>query len=1369
MLVKKKNEKFKKEFPKDFNRIVEFYLNLKYPGKKESESAAKYQFGHFFYDEETLKKLVSEKNNLVKSCFSYLLSVLQNEWPQSLEKELGDKNLPNDFIRILVPELKKLKVAEGRLVLSVPNPSNINYRQIVNYDGFEPSEKEAGQALARPNDPPLFPETSYKALDQATPIDLKDLVNRLYSKYVDIGRFEDDPRLHIPIKELDALFESRNSYWLMELVKSLTLMQDLQMAYILGNLDEYASKLEGGKAHPGCETIINRTYPDFINCFKAHKKNFYVLQSVIRGMHSRFDLNTIMEPNLFDEMIRDVHRAYKAYLFDFERYINDLWASAPSKGKDNISDYLSVLIDQMLLINLHEITQGPRTCASLKSILHQREEDFESNVFAIITEGRDLKTLRLNLVRQNGDSNYPLFLRLTKLVSNGYQGILKLKQKITGIDQSSLAALPSRSNKTAEKKPSVLREKKEKQKKLSKASNNQQKSKQSNHGSKGSTKGNSRKGRQSKETNLPLSSWVATEKDQTEQWAISQSKNRPTEAKELKSYAQRKMKAGKFAEAIECFQQLIERYDQQTTCDQQTYFLALFELASCYEQSGQYEKALKLLISFPAEWKRNYPYMLTLGQVYMALGDGQKAGSVFHSMSIVWKDNNLVLQAVAKCHQMMREYAIALSLFRWLYDHNPNLLNTLDLACCYAKIGKSKQGLMLLDNLDKKVQDSSLVLAARVYCYNKAEKYQQVLDLLNAYAKTTDVKKDKNYFVKYVSCLINMDKFNEAAAMLARIPGADWKNDKKVAQLKSKYHQAKKEYSVAINELEKLDAIWPNDFQTLYALCVCYRKTNQPKLAIQSAERLIQCFPYSIHGHLHLIFAKIMIPQYGREAILSEYQQLKESYQFRDCLDLYYCECMYLLQQKNPNSYDLSLAEEKIRLAIGKFPHEQKLYVLLIDVLLKQGFLEEVSTELKKALDQFPDNASLYEKKIKYLKMSGQTTEARALKDDSLRLFDGNPKFANLFKAALNRTKVLVEMEPEKAVVRPKLVEKMRVKLPPTVLKAFQELKKIPGNHFLTNHFLTGSTAFKLVKAHLTDKEVDESQLSDLDFTSDAQPEELSKIAELRQHKHRKNVYSLRGGVGHRATSVDLEIHKDASSPNQEAWMLSNAKKRHFKVAALLIEEDDGYGVVHEMLEGTIDDIEKDILDTACYYPPILFEFDPTCVLGAIKYLTVYGFKPTEIVHQALLEWNPTNLKAHYPHLLALLIDYFESNPTTVLPYLRNLHEYGILAKIFNNEFQQPLVVLQEYDPDNLRDDFLIRFKMALEREYQSVCSIGFNTMPGEVPIDVDDLEPIVEDCVQEEFTSEPADLTRRPSLCAFFQPAPAKSVDSPTRSNILG
>lgn len=1279
--------------------LVDKYLSRKYQGQEKETELSAFKFNNFYYSQEVIGKILAEKRSLQQKWQLLLPSVMRQGIVD--QRALVEQGLAADFVSFVLIEIKDLKDLK---VADVANPNTDRYYELVNYTSDSKTIGESSRDLGAP-EMLSFPPGSFRSLDKTTPLDYELRVDKFYDNYIIKGQFDEELAKPLPQEEMDELRMQMHPNLLVDLIKNFVIMSSRHMDHLLGQLDKLRKELHGKNNYSGAESILARTFPVYVERFKEHKMNFFALKDAIEGIHARFDLNSIFQRELSEKIAQDLKHHFRLFCEEIKTYSKELIACAKHDEREGVGEYLGDMIEHSLVTFTHNIEEGGSAGPSLFHILREGIDEFESSLFAITNLDRGVLQAFSSLSKQNGATNHDLLLMINSSVLEGYKELENLVKQSRQVENLPFVAPKIQT-------PLIKAKTSSKPKRAAEKPSQKQQPKQDN------TKARVRSKRSQANTDLPLNVRRETAADHTGDWAVVQRKKRPSELKALRVYADQRMAEGDFVEASECYKEVLTQYTQQQSVPTETYWMVNFHLVQSLSEIGRYQAALENLNLFPENWQQLYPMQLALATIYMGLGRMEEARDLCTRMAIRWKDNKLVLQAVARYHQLMKEHYIAHSIFVWLRDHHPGLTSTLDLVLSYAKMGKHREALAELDNLSEEQREDRLVIFLRVECYLIAHKYQKALDLLDKYAKTKDLKQDKRFFMKYMACLLGGARGN-ALEFLNQIP-ENWRKDKNVAFLHPKYFFKKKDYRQTLVELEKLDELWKDDAEIFYLLCVSYRKTNQLQLALKSAQRYIELFPSHIQAHLELIYIKQKMKNSDQESILNDYRSLQENSYFSDRIEPYLAECTYLLNQ------DLALAEEKIAKAIKKFPTQSKFYILEIRFLIKQNRLQEVGEKLKKALDQFQDNPSLLVEKIRYLKLCGRIEEAKAARDEALEEFAGNAKFTALYKQAYNKTKGQVK-EIGEAQSLSRMIPKEKLRLPPMspiISQAFAKLSQVPGKHYLT-----GSTAMILVKHYLEGWQWDESMISDLDFSCYCNPEDLLKIEGIRKSPHRKNLYTLRLETGAKPVFMDIEV-REVPNQDMEAALLSNAKEQDYKVGALFIEQEaDGTALVHEVLEGTFADIKNNVLDTPCYYPPIVLEEDAVRPLRGMKYITQYGLSPTPSLDYAFIHWQATSLKVDYPHVLHQLIRYFESHPDSVIVYLTNLNTAGILGKIFNHPSQLPYAVLREFNPFNVPEDFLYRFSSALREEFELVNARGFaSSLPVERIEEVisDEVEPVV-------------------------------------------
>lgn len=1075
-------------------------------------------------------------------------------------------------------------------------------------------------------------------------------VERL-EKYTKACGLEMDLPKNFSIADIESQFYGKTQYWLLQFTSTLCHMSDEHLGIHFVIMEWKSALLEQQKYL-------------YVQELQKFHEEIYIIHNALFNLNLHCPLTSLYESRAFDLIIIDIRAITHNYLKALNAYCTQLIAKATSSEKMIINQYIIGVLN-VIMPFLH----APESKDNLIAIVNDKIKDVEGHILYCMKNNQGGANHRVIWNHYNGDYNLTFLRALYNSISLACGDLSKIGNQLNKPIVIQPAPTPQKKSHAARRKPHSTTQSSRTQGKPAPEKTGQREESPSVI-YEPSTIHRARRHWMPSSSNSKLV--------KKEEWTAVTHKPKPLNA------AFEKIQSRHYDDAIKLF----EKISPNSPDD---YNQAQYGLARCFEEKAEYLKAYQVLDNMAREWKGNFNHQMTFGRICLTLGHVKQAQLIFTTMSQKWKNNELVLRFRAKCHQALGEEASAASIYEWLSKKNPNLSNSIDLAHSYSRIGKHQAAMDRLNQLSPDDQKENTVLFARVAIHQKLGQFNAALKLLEQCKQ----KNDEQFVTSYVKCLIKMGRHKTAWKALNDALNKFGKTQE-LMYAGVKYYTAKNDYGNAIAQLEKMNATWPNNKGILLELAYFYSNAKNYAKAVDYCQLLIEYYPLFLQGHLQLLINKSrLLGPDAYEEILSGYEKLIAINEFKEDVNLFYNQCYFILQSK-----EYAFAEEQIRSSMRRFPFEQRFYVLMVRCLLDENRFSEAFEELTKALNQFPDNPQLHIQQIKLYCKTGSSADINLLISRFKADYAGNERLCNKIDKIYSSTKPVMNNDYQAPPVkRGDEVNKpaMTVTLPGIVLEAFRQLKQVPGRVVLN-----GGTTIKLVQKQLAGEILhDVTELRDLDFTIDCDPEELmKKIPGMRRSVHNTNLFTFQLSFEGQTILVDCVLHRDKNN-----WLLSNTVKRDYTIYSLQIEETEteGFGYVYDLTERGINDIKNAVLDTCCFFPSFLFETDPSCIPRAFKNS---GFTPTNEVREAIRSWSGSNSNLHYGHLLAIIMRHLRENPQGQIQYLQSLHEHGFLLKVFSEHL--PELVHRDLRTEEIDAQFSYQFFAALNEQYQSQRDLGF-------------------------------------------------------------
>jgi tetratricopeptide (TPR) repeat protein len=1074
--------------------------------------------------------------------------------------------------------------------------------------------------------------------------------------------------------EVESSFSGVNQYWIFQLTIKLCIMVDSHLSIHFALEKKQSASLEHAKYY-------------YFKVLQHFHNEFYTIHNAIFNLNSKYPLSRLQEAGFFNLIISDIETATLNYLKELGNFYNTLLAKMTRDERETVIGYLKRVMDKFM----HLIGSFDPKAISILTILADRINFLDDHL--MLYHGTNFDEMRLlSTTHLNGDNNQELLTRfymathenvakMTKIARRIYQPIVDEQPRAIAVRPRTTQKKKPAGKKTQSAKTSVTSATQVTTTKISKTPIYQPNT--------------DYRARHHRTVQLSESH------ENTNNWTQASYKKVPSQNRMLLDSAFKKISEAAYDDAILIFNQI----SQNNSND---YDHALYGLARCYEEKGEYQQAYNILNSMAKDWKENFDYQLTFGRICGALGHTNQAQDIFRRMSIKWKDRPAIMRLRAKYHLMAGDVGIAAAIYEWLVNKASDVSSIANLAYCYARIGKHQEALACLDRLSPKQQEQKAALFTRVDIYRRIGKFKQALALFKQYQLTDDI----DFVMSHIKSLIRMEQFDQALKQL-QASQLKFSHDKNFMILFAKLYIKRKEYNNALALLEEMNTQWPNDKNIIFMIAITYRDSKQYSDAIKYFQYLVERYPLFLQAHLQLLINKWYLDKQetaGYEEILNEYQRLTTIDEFKNCVDLYYSKCRFLIEIDEDAE-----AEKEIRSSLLRFPYEQKLYVLLIQALVQANDISLAYSELNNALEQFPDSYELrLEQFVLYYRFGSQKDAAFLEKDLKLQ-YAGNPVMERAINGIkrnnLGKNKTVQFKLPPLGTKSDFTKPVMDVTLPDFILKVFHLLEPL-GDDII----LAGGTVIKLVKSELAGVVMDISAVRDLDFSVNCNPDELLKIPGVKQNRHNSALFTLTLVEGERHLPIDLVIYK-----NTRNWLSSNMKKRDLTICSLAIKKPKpgtNRAPLYDTTGRGLNDLKNNILSTNCRNPSWLIETDPVCVLRVIKYWLL-KFEPEETLMDAILHWSGRNADLHYGHLINLVFKYLQENPYNQSHYLYLLHERGIFRKIFSEHL--PHLVLTELTPDVIDHNYINIFIQALNEQYTQLYGIGFYNVPDIRPINTSD------------------------------------------------
>lgn len=221
--------------------------------------------------------------------------------------------------------------------------------------------------------------------------------------------------------------------------------------------------------------------------------------------------------------------------------------------------------------------------------------------------------------------------------------------------------------------------------------------------------------------------------------------------------------------------------------------------------------------------------------------------------------------------------------------------------------------------------------------------------------------------------------------------------------------------------------------------------------------------------------------------------------------------------------------------------------------------------------------------------------------------------------------------------------QQIKITLPENIRRIFTFLETFKGSHYLV-----GSMVVQLL---LKEFNLLPIAAHDADFISTCMDRASLIIAGFQENSYLRNLYSL-----FRRFEWPIDL---IALYEEENWLMSSLSSRDFRIAAFSCDKE---GNIVDYTGYGIEDLkERRLVMIGC--PISRIKQDPVLVLRALKYM-VYGFKPDELLLQALQSWQP-GPDTNYSKLFAVARKHL-LKPVEADAFLELLCEFNLLGKIFN-------------------------------------------------------------------------------------------------------
>ena len=369
-------------------------------------------------------------------------------------------------------------------------------------------------------------------------------------------------------------------------------------------------------------------------------------------------------------------------------------------------------------------------------------------------------------------------------------------------------------------------------------------------------------------------------------------------------------------------------------------------LSTIYLQLGKENKALELLERNEAIVLKNLGLSLKLFNIYLSGNKTYKAKSILESLSTTFKDNNQLTMAQANYLAKNKRYQDAIALLDTRQSATPTASYRLTKGLIYLEMGNFNQAIEIADNLLAISADNKDFINFKAVSLLKAGQISAAVTLFKQVLSSTP----DHYATKFnlANALALTNEHNEALSIVDSLIA---KNHDGFALLllKAKLARDTNQPELAISTAQQLLATSPNSLETLEFLVDVYFKTGQFNEALTHVEHLNDLV---FLEPKHLVSkAKILIQQ-------KDYQAAKQT--LRVLLGLAEsANDFYQLSLLQSQTLDFEAAYHSIEQAIDRAPTEPLLRLTQAKLAIEIKPVAESQQLLKQLAASYPEDANV--------------------------------------------------------------------------------------------------------------------------------------------------------------------------------------------------------------------------------------------------------------------------------------------------------------------------------------------------------------------------------------------------------------------------
>ncbi|REL30030.1 XrtA/PEP-CTERM system TPR-repeat protein PrsT [Thalassotalea euphylliae] len=396
-------------------------------------------------------------------------------------------------------------------------------------------------------------------------------------------------------------------------------------------------------------------------------------------------------------------------------------------------------------------------------------------------------------------------------------------------------------------------------------------------------------------------------------------------------------------------------------------------LSAIYLQLGKVDKAQELLERNEKVVLKDLGLSLKLFKVYLSTNKIYKAKSVLESLSSTFKDNSQILIAQANYLAKSKRYEEAMTLLKSRQPNAPSASYTLTKGLISLEMGNFKQALEVADSLLAISSENIDFINFKAVTLLKVGRPDQAVSLFTQVLDSTP----EHYATKFnlASALAATNEHSEALRVVNSLT-EQGHGGSALLLLKAKLARDTNQPQLAITTAQKLLTTSPNNVDTIAFLVEVYYRTGQFKEALTHVERLNDLV-FLEPNHL-ASKAKILIQ-------LQDYQAAQQT--LKVLLGLAEsANDFYQLSLLQSQAQDLEAAYHSIEQAIEKSPAEPVLHLTQAKLAIEMKPVVESQRLLDKLSQNYPEDANVYLLQGDLLFKQGKQKQAYAAYRQALSL-----------------------------------------------------------------------------------------------------------------------------------------------------------------------------------------------------------------------------------------------------------------------------------------------------------------------------------------------------------------------------------------------